>query len=180
MIATITHASLNWNLLPAWEQRNILRALGDMMGIVGTALLVIGMYAMWDDDDFKDDMLLANAMYTANRMFSEAYMYVPTGLVSEFDSLWASPVAGGSNIKDALKGLDTLYQTLFDDDFSATYTTGQYKGRYKLEVLATRNTPVYRVYNNIMNMGARNSYYNGGTGNSAAQAGLREIGKGLR
>lgn len=180
MIATITHASFNWNLLPAWEQRNILRALGDMMGIVGTALLVIGMYAMWDDDDFKDDMLLANAMYTANRMFSEAYMYIPTGLVSEFDSLWASPVAGGSNIKDALKGLDTLYQTLFDDDFSATYTTGQYKGRYKLEVLATRNTPVYRVYNNIINMGARNSYYNGGTGNSAAQAGLREIGKGLR
>lgn len=179
MIATITHASLNWNLLPAWEQRNILRALGDLMGIVGTALLVIGMYAMWDDDDFKEDMLLANSLYTANRMFSEAYMYIPTGLVSEFDSLWASPVAGGSNIKDAMKGLDTLYKTLFDDDFSPTYTTGQYKGRYKLEVLATRNTPVYRVYKNIINMGARNSYYNGGTGNSAAQAGLREIGKNM-
>ena len=28
-------------------------------------------------------------------------------------------------------------------------------------------------------MGARNSYYNGGTGNSAAQAGLREIGKNM-
>ena len=128
---------------------------------------------------FKEDMLLANSLYTANRMFSEAYMYIPTGLVSEFDSLWASPVAGGSNIKDTMKGLDTLYKTLFDDDFSPIYTTGQYKGRYKLEVLATRNTPVYRVYKNIINMGARNSYYNGGTGNSAAQAGLREIGKNM-
>ena len=174
------HYSLNWNLLPAWEQRNILRAIGDITGIIGTALLVIGMYAMWDDEDFKDDLLLANALYTANRMFSEAYMYLPTGMISEFDSLWASPVAGGSNIKDIMKGFEILSEILFNDDFNSKYTTGQYKGRYKLEVLATRNTPVYRIYKNILNMGARNSYYNGGTGNSKAQAGLREIGKSLK
>ena len=179
-IATITHISLNWNLLPAWEQRNILRAIGDIAGIIGTALLVIGMYAMWDDEDFKDDLLLANTLYTANRMFSEAYMYLPTGMISEFDSLWASPVAGSSNIKDIMKGFEILSEILFNDDFNPKYTTGQYKGRYKLEVLATRNIPVYRIYKNILNMGARNSYYNGGTGNSKAQAGLREIGKSLK
>ena len=177
IVATITNIATNWNLLSNWEQRNIIRALGDFAGILGTALMVLGIYALWDDDEIKDSIVAANALYTANRMFSEAYMYLPTGLFSEADSLWASPIAGGSNLKDIYKAASILSDTLFDEEFEPKYHTGRYKGRYKLEVLATRNTPVYRIYQNIMDMGSRHTYYKGATGNSSAQLTLRAIGK---
>jgi hypothetical protein len=125
-------------------------------------------------------MLLANLAYTSNRMFSEAYMYLPMGVVSEFDSMWSSPIAGGSNIKDIMKATEILYSTLFDKEFEPMYTTGQYKGRSKLGVVLSRNIPIYRIYNSIVNMGAKNSYYNGSTSNSSAQRRLHEIGKEMR
>lgn len=177
VVATIANVATNWNLLSSWEQRNIIRALGDFAGILGTALMVLGIYALWDDDEIKDSIVAANALYTANRMFSEAYMYLPTGLFSEADALWISPVAAGSNLKDIYKATTILSDTLFDEEFEPKYHTGRYKGRYKLEVLATRNTPVYRIYQNIMDMGSRHTYYKGATGNSSAQLTLRAIGK---
>ena len=180
LVATCLHISTNWNMLPSWEKRNIRRALGEIGGILGTALLTILIYAGWDDDELKDNMLLANAAYTSSRMFSEAYMYLPQGIISEFDSLWSSPIAGGSNIKDFLKAADILYNMLFNDDFESVYKTGQYKGRSKLGVTISRNIPIYRIYNNIVNMGAKNSYYNGSTSNSSAQRKLHEIGKNMR
>lgn len=176
-IATIINMSMNWQMLPVREQRNIKRALGDFFGILGTAALVLAMYALWDDDDFKDNILAANMLYTANRCFSEAFMWTPTGLISEWESLYSSPIAGGSNVNDMIKAMSIISSTLFDDDFDPMYHTGQYRGRYKLEVLFTRNIPVYRIYKNILNMGAKNSYYNGSTSNSAAQQTLKKVGE---
>ena len=180
IVATATNMSLNWNMLSEWERRNIKRALGDFAGMLATALFVIAINAGWDDDELKDNLLLANWLYTANRMFSEAYMYLLSGMISEAQSLWSSPIAAGSTVKDELKAFGILADALFDENYESDYTTGQYKGRNKLSVLATRNIPIYRIYQNILTMGARNSYYNGGTGNSRAQKLLRDIGKDIR
>lgn len=175
LITSITHIVYNYKLMPLWEQRNVNRAITDLASCLGIALLIMAIYGFTDDDELKESNLQAGVLYTACRMFSEAWMYTPTGLFTEAETLFSQPVAGMGTISDLLKGNEYVLKMMFDEDFEPTYTTGQYKGRNKIEVLFTRNTPIYRIYQNYMNMARRNSYYNGYTSTGSAQKYIKSV-----
>ena len=142
-----------------YEKRNLKRVLGDLCGIIGAMLMGIALYGLTDDDEIEDSEFLATCLYMTDRLLSESMMYTPWGAVSEASTLWSSPIAGWSGIKDAMKGLTLLSQYMFDDDFNINYTTGLYKGENKFTVLLYKNTPIWRVYKRLSNMTRNNSYY---------------------
>ena len=174
-ITSLLHIKQNYRHMPKWEQRNVKRAVGDMISILSAAALVMVIYSLWDDDELKNDLWKANVLYTASRSFSEVYMWTLSGIYSEGVALWDSPVAGSGSITDTFKVIDEIASLLFGDEDDVKYKSGPNAGRYKLEVLTTRNIPVYRIYKNILNMGKRNTYYNGGTSNLSAQKYLKDL-----
>ena len=178
LVASLLHIKQNYRYMPKWEQRNVMRAVGDILYIFAAAGLVMTIYALWDDDELKNDLYKANILYTTSRMFSEVYTWTLFGLYSEGIALYDSPIAGGGSITDMLKAVNEISDLLFDENAEPIYKSGPNAGRYKLEVLATRNTPVYRIYKNILTMGKRNTYYNGGTSNLSAQKYLKDLVRG--
>ena len=135
------------------------RVLGDLLGCVlafGSAMLI---YAGTDDDELEDNIVYATMLYLTDRIYSEARMYTPWGLVGEAKTLWSSPIAVNNTILDMLKLGELGIQWIFDDEFNPTYTTGLYKGENKFVVRFGRNVPIYRIVNRVANMDKNNKYY---------------------
>lgn len=158
-VDTLLNLKLNYQTMPVWEQNNMRRALGDLLGVGSAFLIAIGVHLMTDDDEIKESELLSTALYMADRMNSESAMYFPWGLYSEAGTLWSSPIAAQNGPKDLLKGLALGANILFDSEFDPYYTTGLYKGQHKGAVLLYRNTPIYRVYQRLSTMTKNNQYY---------------------
>ena len=156
---TFKNLSVNWNTLKDWEIANMRRVLGDLLGCVlafGSAMLI---YAGTDDDELEDNIVYATMLYLTDRIYSEARMYTPLGLVGEAKTLWSSPIAVNNTILDMLKLGELGIQWIFDDEFNPTYTTGLYKGENKFVVRFGRNVPIYRIINRVANMDKNNKYY---------------------
>lgn len=158
-INTIVNANLNWNNLSRWEQNNIKRNLADLNGILFACAVAFIIHAMWDDDEIKDSNTLSSLMYCADRMYSEASMYMPQGMVTETKTLWSSPIAAGNGPSDLLRGMQLIQQYLLDPNYKPTYSTGLYKGQNKLSVLVRRNIPGVRPFDRIRFITNNNQYY---------------------
>lgn len=158
-IDTVLNFKLNYQLMPVWEQNNMRRALGDLLGITSAFMLAMAIHLMTDDDEIKQSELLSTALYMADRLNSESAMFTPTGVFSEAKTLWSSPIAAQNGPIDLFKGLGIATSMLFEADYNPNYTTGLYKGQNKLAVLAYRNTPAYRIYQRLTTMTKNNSYY---------------------
>ena len=158
-VDTVINFNLNYKLMPVWEQRNMRRALGDLLGVTGAFLTAISIHLMTDDDEIKESELLATALYMADRINSESQSYTPWGMFGDAKKLWSSPIAAQNGPKDLIKGLSIGASIMFDDDFNPVYTTGLYKGENKLAILAYRNTPIYRVVQRLSTMTKNNNYY---------------------
>lgn len=158
-IDTVLNIGLNYRMMPLWEQNNMRRCLGDLLGVTSALLAAVAIYGLTDDDELEESEFLATLIYFADRLNSESQMYTPWGLYSEASTLWSSPIAAQNGPKDLIKGLIILTNALYDEEFSMEYSTGLYKGQNKLAVLAYRNTPIYRVYQRLSTMTKNNSYY---------------------
>lgn len=159
IINTFKNFNENRDTIPDWERQNMRRIWGDLVGCAlafGTAIL---MFAGTDDDELEDNNVYATVLYLTDRIYSEARMYTPWGLVGEAKTMWSSPVAFGNTFTDILKLTDLGIQWMFDEDFNVNYTTGLYKGRNKFAVVAGRNVPIYRIYNRLANMNKNTKYY---------------------
>ena len=154
-----THIRTNWNMLPESERANIKRALGDMAGVMSALCLAIGLQVLGGDDD--DNGLLYNlAMYEADRLASESFMYNPLGAASEFKKLWSSPVAVQTGISDLLSTVGLISQYIIQgDDFDPYYQSGLYAGENKLEIKLKRNIPMYHGINMLERLTRSNKYY---------------------
>ena len=154
-----THIRTNWNMLPESERANIKRALGDMAGVMSALCLAIGLQVLGGDDD--DNGLLYNlAMYEADRLASESFMYNPLGAASEFKKLWSSPVAVQTGISDLLSTAGLISQYIIQgDDFDPYYQSGLYAGENKLEIKLKRNIPMYHGINMLERLTRSNKYY---------------------
>lgn len=154
-----THIRTNWNILPESERANIKRALGDMAGVMSALCLAIGLQVLGGDDD--DNGLLYNlAMYEADRLASESFMYNPLGAASEFKKLWSSPVAVQTGISDLLNSAGLISQYIIQgDDFDPYYQSGLYAGENKLEIKLKRNIPMYHGINMLERLTRSNKYY---------------------
>ena len=159
LVNNILHIKTNWNLMPQYERNACKRALGDLYGIISAMLMGIAIYAMTDDDDEKENEMVATALYLSDRLLAESQMYTFWGLATETKTLWSSPIAATNSIQDAIKALGFITQWIFDDDYNPNYKTGLYAGQNKLEVLIKRNIPMWRVYNRLSNMTKNNKFY---------------------
>lgn len=162
----ITNFELNWNILPEYEKANIKRNLGDLLGW-GSAILAAIVLRVGGDDDDKDkfkNVMYNLALYEADRLASESFMYNPLGLVAEFKTLWSSPIACQSGIIDLATCLGEIAQWLIQgDDYNAVYKTGLYAGESKIKVKLTRQLPIYRTLDRLWNLDRNNRYYKIGT-----------------
>lgn len=158
-IDTVLNLKMNYQLMPVWEQNNIRRGLGDLLGITSAFMVAIAIHLMTDDDEIKESEILSTALYMADRLNSESAMFTPTGLFAEAGTLWSSPIAAQNGPKDLIKGLGIATGMLFDAEYKANYSTGLYKGQNKLAVLLYRNTPIYRVFQRLGTMTKNNNYY---------------------
>ena len=179
IINSIVNIEFNWNNLSTWEKANIKRNLGDMKYVLIASLVVMALYGLNDDDDIKEDTFKASLLYLADRLYSDATMYSPIGLITEAKTAWSSPIASANGPSDLFKAMTLITQSLFDPDYNPEYQTGQYAGRNKVEVLIRRNIPGIRPYDRIQFITKNNKYYKIGE----SQIGIniaKNIGKSIR
>ena len=162
---SVTHISLNWATMAEWEKRNCRRALGDLAGVAAALLSAILLHALVDDDELKDSDMLATGLYLIDRLNTEASMYTPWGMLSEFKTLYSSPIAMTNLPEDILKSLELSIRWIFDENFNPNYENGQYVGQNKIAVRLKRNIPIYRVYDRLNHMAQNNQYYRIGDNN---------------
>jgi hypothetical protein len=130
-----------------------------MKYVLIAALVVMALYGLNDEDDIKDDTFKASLLYLADRLYSDATMYSPIGLVTEAKTAWSSPIASANGPADLFKAMTLITQSLFNPDYNPEYQTGQYAGRNKIEVLIRRNIPGVRPYDRIQFITRNNKYY---------------------
>lgn len=176
----ITHIKLNYNLLSENERANIRRAYADFVYTGAAVVTAIALTAIAGGDKDNEESIWYNLlMYHADRLASEAFAFTPTGLASEGEKLWSSPVAIWSSGNDLLKTLGFAVQTLLNNDVNQEYMTGRYAGENKLKVIIGRNIPVYRNIQRIIELPDNNSYYKLGD-NALSVIPVKEIGEWIR
>ena len=154
-----THISLNWNMLPSSERGNIKRALGDIVGVMAGIMLAIALQ-VWKDDNDEESLMYNLAMYEADRLVSESFMYNPFGLASEAKKLWSSPIAVQSGIEDILHSMSVATQYILQgEDFDPYYKTGLFAGEHKIEVMLKRQIPMYHAIQMLTRLQKNNKYY---------------------
>ena len=154
-----THIRTNWNMIPESERANIKRALGDMTGVMSALCLAIGLQVLGGGDD-DNDFIWNLAMYEADRLASESFMYNPIGLMSEGKKLWSSPVAVQTGITDLISSAGLISQYILQgDDFDPYYQSGLYAGENKLEIKLKRNIPMYHSIYMLERLNRNNKYY---------------------
>lgn len=174
----INNLKINWELLPTWQQQNIKRALGDVVGIVSALLATMAIYAMADDDDIKEDIFVNSLLYLADREYSESRMYTPLGLGSELSTMMSSPVAMTNTVEDCLKLIGFVINDITDEDWSPIYTSGIYANQNKYAVTILRNIPALRVIRRISTIDKNNNYYRINS-NAFASKAAKNIGKSI-
>lgn len=174
----INNLKINWELLPTWQQQNIKRALADIVGITASLLLTMGIYAMADDDDIKEDIFINSLLYLADREYSESRMYTPFGLGSELSTMMSSPVAMTNTVEDCIKLIGFVISDITDEDWSPVYTSGVYANQNKYAVTVLRNIPAIRVIRRISTIDKNNNYYRINS-NAFASKAAKNIGKSI-
>lgn len=176
---TLANLAFNYQNLADWERANMRRILGDLGGILTAALVVLVLYGLYDDDDIKDDTFKSSLLYLADRLYSESSMYSPMGLISEYKTIWSSPIAAANGPGDFFKAAELITQALFDPDFNPKYKTGQYAGKNKFTVLLRRNIPGIRPWDRIQLITKNNKYYKIGSNRMGTKI-AKSFGESLR
>lgn len=155
-----THINLYWNMLPETERANVRRVCADLLGVLASFCIIVGLRAISGDDDENDNLAYNLCLYEADRLATESAMYTPIGLISEAKKLWSSPVAVQGYFTDAWSTLGVLAGTMTQgDEYDPEYQTGLYAGENKVEVLLKRNIPVWHQYQMLSRMNKSNKYY---------------------
>lgn len=179
IIDTIHNFKYNYDLLPVWEQHNILRALSDLCGVMAALLTTFAIYALTDNDDLKENTLLNSTLYLADRLYGESRMYTPMGIVPEVRTQWRNPIAGSGVVEDLMKSMSYTTQWLFDPNYTPVYKSGPNKGRNKVVVTVRKNIPALRTIERIKTINTSNKYFRIGD-NNASQKIVKSIAKKLR
>ena len=149
---------LNWNLLPDYERRNILRNLGDVFGILAGLIIALLLRIGFDDDD--ENWLYNFGLYQADRLTSELYAWSPYGAISEIRKLYSNPLAVQSIISDGLSAIKTIGGMILEgEDYNPYYISGRFAGRHKLGVYIERRIPYWRNFIALRDIADNNSYY---------------------
>ena len=149
-----------WDIIPSYERANIMRNLGDVVGTVGALMTVAALWYIADDDKEMQDSLWFNmALYEADRLASEAFMYNPIGAISETKKLMSTPIAAQSIITDAASSLKAIADWALDDEYDPYYHSGRFAGEHKLSVYFQRRIPIWNGIRSVLDTPSNNHYY---------------------
>ena len=152
-----------WHIIPSYERANIWRNSGDLVGCVAAMLTVTALWAMADDDKETQDSIWFNlALYEADRLASEAFMYNPLGMFNEGKKLMSTPIAAQSIITDAMSSLKAVTDWMLDDEYDPYYHSGRFAGEAKLSVYIQRRIPMWNGIRSIWDLPSNNHYYKRG------------------
>lgn len=149
-----------WDIIPSYEKANILRNLGDLVGVVGSLATIAALWYIADDDPEMQDSLTFNfLLYEMDRLNSEAFLYNPWGLFNEGKKLMSTPVAAQSVISDAASSLKAISDFLLDDEYDPYYHSGRFAGEAKLSVYIQRRIPIWNGIRSFLDTPSNNHYY---------------------
>lgn len=147
-------------IIPNYEKANLLRNLGDAVGVVAALSVTAALWYIADKDEEIEDSLAFNFfLYQADRLASEAWLYNPLGLVNEGKKLLSTPVAAQSIIGDGINTLSSICNWITDDEYDPYYHTGRFAGEHKLSVYIQRRVPMWSAIRGIIDMPSNNHYY---------------------
>lgn len=155
------HLGLAYNILPESEKANIRRALNDTLSVLSAVALAIFLRVIGGGGDDKDKGVLWNlAIYEADRLASETWMWNPYGAIMEAKKLWSTPVASQSIVTDGIKIMAEIGQwMMYGDEYNGVFKTGRFAGRRKLSVYFERRIPIWRNIVSLRDIDTNNSYY---------------------
>ena len=151
-----------WAIMPEYDRANIRRNLGDAVGVLASLSTSVALFAIGDDDD--DGILYNLAIYEADRLGSEAFMYNPIGAINEGKKLMSTPIAAQSIINDAWKTMNEICGFILEgDEYDPYYKNGRFAGESKLSVFIQRRIPIWNGIRNIVDISENNKFYKVGT-----------------
>ena len=154
----IMQLGMTWNMLPEYDKANIRRSLGDIAGCLAAIAATIALLCLGDDDD--DSILYNLALYEADRLASEAFLYNPLGMISETKKLMSTPIAAQSTITDIFSSMINISHAIIQgDEWESTYQSGRFAGEYKLAVYLERRIPIWNGIRGILDIPENNHYY---------------------
>lgn len=154
----IMQLGMTWNMLPEYDKANIRRSLGDIAGCLAAIAATIALLCLGDDDD--DSILYNLALYEADRLASEAFLYNPLGMISETKKLMSTPIAAQSIITDIFSSMINISHAIIQgDEWESTYQSGRFAGEYKLAVYLERRIPIWNGIRGILDIPENNHYY---------------------
>ena len=160
----LTHLKTTWELMPENDKRNIMRNLGDLLGVLGGISGSVALIALGSDDDEKRtgvaSIMYNLALYESDRLASESFLYNPIGMTTEVKTLMSTPIAAQSIITDGLK---TIYEIggfiMQGDSFDPIYKSGRFAGESKLSVYIQRRIPMWSGIRSVIDSPSNNHYY---------------------
>ena len=156
-----TQIGATWNLLQPEDKGNLRRSLADLGGVLSAIAFVVALMALGGDDDDDEDGILFNlALYEADRMAAEVFLYNPIGLWTETKTLMSSPVAAKSIISDIGNGCINIASWITNGgDYDMTYKSGRFAGENKLWVYFQRRLPIWNGIRGIIELPKNNNYF---------------------
>lgn len=145
-------------MLPEYDLSNMRRQLGDFLGVAAGLLTSIALYPLHDDWD--DSVAYNFAIYEADRLASESFMYNLVGLYSEGKTLFSTPVAAQSIVTDCFNAIYQIIGFIMQgEEFQNTYKSGRFAGENKIGVYVQRRIPMWSAVRNIIDLPSNNQYY---------------------
>jgi len=120
-----------WHLLPQYERDNIHRSLAGLAGTLAAVLTTLGLLAMGAGDDDDDRIITNLALYEADRLASETFMYTLPGMLTETKKLMSTPIAAESIVNDLTKTISEISSLILYGEDSSVYKSGRFAGQSK-------------------------------------------------
>ena len=148
-----------WSLLPQYEKDNVRRSLAGLAGTAAALMATLGLLAMGAGDDDDDRIVTNLALYEADRLASETFMYTLPGIFTETKKLMSTPIAAESIVNDLTKTLTEISSLVLYGEDSSVYKSGRFAGQSKYTVFIKRRIPGYASINSILNIPENNHYF---------------------
>ena len=157
------NASVYYHTLPLHEQANIWRAATNFLGILITSasLALLGkLVSRGEDEDKVDSYALALFVYELNMIHSEITQFIPVaGWHGFYRRSKLHPLAAEKVLHDMAKLAQNTLAYPFQDDEQRYHQRGIYKDRLRIEVQASKLTPIYRQRDKFENLQSYVAWY---------------------
>lgn len=157
----LRNISIHFKNLAPYEQANIMRAVANLVQILGLSSLLYLLGSISDTEDGEKEMYaLAFAIYELNMIHSEITQFtVPYGMAGMISRTKQYVAPSEKVFLDTYKMMQHLFAYPFRDEDAREYQAGVFRGRDKLSVAFQRNTPFIRQHYKAVNVPVFTDWY---------------------